>query len=227
MIYKNKIYSWKNMSLWDFLHEGNIPLGWTQFFLDNQDILHRISHIINQKKCDIIYPPINRVFRAFIPIKKIKVVIMGMDPYHNGSTEYDGSAVGLCFSVLPGNKINPSLRNIYKELERDGFNPVINGDLTHLVNQGCFLLNTALSVEKGCPDSHTHIWHNFTENVVKHIAKQTKQIVWILMGSKARVISEFIPDNHLILKTSHPSPFSCTRSSNNIPAFLGSGVMYC
>ena len=222
----DKKYSWSNMSLWDFLQEGNIPHGWEDFFVKNQDIILSISNKIEEKKSNpklIIYPPINKIFRAFIPIDKIRVLICGMDPYHNGTTENDGSAVGLCFSVLPGNSINPSLRNIYKELKRDNLPTIENGILTQWVDQGCFMLNMALTVEKGCPDSHTSIWYEFSEKVVKHISNHGKQIAWLLMGANARKIQHYVSPNHLVVLTSHPSPFSFMRSSGNIPAFLGSG----
>ena len=222
-------YSWKNMSLYDFLLEGNTPSSWKQFFLNNQDILFTISEKLEEEKHNnknlIIYPSIHKTFRSFIPIEKIKVVVLGQDPYHSGTTEFDGSAVGYCFSVLPGNSINPSLKNIYKELRQEGYTVKEDGILTHWAKQGCFLLNTALTVEKGCPDSHTSIWYDFTENAVKYIEQNYKNIVWLLLGSKAHKYKNFIDENnHHIICTSHPSPFSFMRSSGNIPAFLGSNI---
>jgi len=119
----DKKYSWKDMSLLQFLQEGNIPKKWEKFFEreDIQKIIYTISQELDKvRKTKIIYPSIQQVFRALylLPIDKIKAVIVGQDCYHNGSTEYDGSAVGLCFSVKPGNKINPSLRSIYTELKQ-------------------------------------------------------------------------------------------------------------
>lgn len=230
--FSENTYSWNEMSLWDFLNEGNIPSGWKDFFIQNQDILYTISEKLEEeKKLNsklIIYPPVNQVFRSFIPLEKIKVVILGQDPYHSGTTEFDGSAVGYCFSVLPGNRINPSLRNIYKELKNEDYDVKEDGDLSHWVDQGCFMLNTALTVEKGCADSHTAFWYDFTEKVIKYIVDNCTNVVWLLMGSKAYKFGVLIPkegeSRHSVFCTSHPSPLSATRSTNWIPAFIGSFV---
>ena len=213
-----KHYSWQDITLWDFIEEGNSPKSWLQFFIDNQDILYSVSKKLQEEGGDCIYPSINHVFRAFIPLDKIRVVILGQDPYHNGS------AVGYCFSVLPGNSINPSLKNIYKELKSEGYDVKEDGILTHWADQGCFMLNTALTVQKGCPDSHTSIWYDFTEKAIKYVADNCKNIIWLLMGSKAHSFKCFVPKEHLTICTSHPSPFSAHRHSNDIPAFLSSGA---
>ena len=216
-------YDWKNLTLWDFLQQGNYPTFWNDFFTreDVQQEIQLISQAIDKeaKTGVTIYPPINQVFRAFysVPVDKIRLVMLGMDPYHNGS------AVGLCFSVLSGNAINPSLRNIYKELKNNGFNPKENGDLTHLPKQGVFLLNTALTVEKGCPDSHTHLWYNFSEKVIKYVASQVPTALWLLMGSKALEFVEYLNKEH-VMGTSHPMPLSAYRELRGYPAFIGSGV---
>jgi len=216
------------MSLFDFLTEGNVPKGWYDFFIEHQDILWNISQALEKEKNDskslIIYPPPHRVFRAFIHPSKIRVVVMGMDPYHSGKDEYDGSAVGYCFSVLPGNSINPSLRNIYKELKRECFEVEEDGVITHWADQGCFLINTALTVEKGRADSHTSFWYDFTESAVKYVAEHCENVVWLLMGSKAQKFQQFIPMSHLTICTSHPSPFSAHKGYRDVPAFLGSGA---
>jgi uracil-DNA glycosylase len=214
-------YSWDNMTLWQYLEEGHIPKYWLQFFVDHQEELYIISKNLEKEKPARIYPSINQVFRSFIPLEKIKVVVLGQDPYHNGS------AVGYCFSVLQGNSINPSLRNIYNELNRDKFKVTENGDLTHWVSQGCFMLNTALTVEKGCADSHTEFWYNFTESVINYVADNTANVVWLLMGAKAHKFEDIVHNSgkiHHIFKTSHPSPFSHSRSTSTIDAFSGSGI---
>ena len=219
LYFNNKHYLWKDMSLMDFLIEGNVPSKWKQFFEDNEKHLTDISEKLGKESPDSIYPPINQVFRSFIPLDKIRVVILGQDPYHNGS------AVGYCFSVLPGNRINPSLKNIYKELKQSGHDDIKeDGILNHWVDQGCFMLNTALTVEKACPDTHTEMWMEFTENAIKHVSVNCKDVVWLLMGSKAQNFSDLIPNDHCILSTSHPSPFSAHRKTKTSPCFLGSGV---
>lgn len=220
----DKPYSWNEMSLWQFLEEGNIPSGWKEFFINNQNILHQISENLEEKKENaelVIYPPINQVFRSFIPLEKIKVVIIGQDPYHNGS------AIGYCFSVLPGNNINPSLRNIYKQLKNEEYEVKEDGVLTHWVDQGCFMLNTALTVEKANPDSHTKFWYDFTESVIRYVAENKQDVAWLLMGAKAHKFSSIIiqtKNNHKTFGTSHPSPFSAHKGNNLIPAFFGSHV---
>jgi len=186
--------------------------------MDNQDKLYSISNQLEKERPERIYPYINQVFRAFIPLEKIKVVVLGQDPYHNGS------AVGYCFSVLPWNKVNPSLRNMYKELRGEGYEIKEDGILTQWVDQGCFMINTALTVEKGCPDTHTSFWYDFTESAIKYVADNCKNVVWLLMGAKAHKFKKFIPKEQLSICTSHPSPFSAHRSSATVPSFLGSNA---
>jgi uracil-DNA glycosylase len=215
-------YDWKTLTLWDYILEGNYPRSWINFFHDDgvQKELVKISEEL-QKEVDegvTIYPPINQVFRAFCctPLHKTKVVILGMDPYHN-----PGAAVGLCFSVRPGNKINPSLRNIYRELKSEGYSPTEDGVLTHWADQGCLMLNTALTVAKGEADSHTGIWYKFSEKVIKYIAYNYPSIVWLLMGSKALAFQPLLGDSKVVI-TSHPSPFSAYKGFREHPSFLGS-----
>lgn len=219
LTFVNDTYDWKNLSLIDFLKEGHIPIEWKNFFESNIENLNKISDFIDSKKTEnIIYPPIKNVFKAFISPDKIKVVILGQDPYHNGS------AVGYCFSVLSGNNINPSLRNIYKELKANGYNNIKeDGDISHWAKQGCFLLNTSLTVEKSIPDSHTNIWNDFTNNVIKYLANNYKNLVWLLMGSKAHYFQNLIDfKNNKVICTSHPSPFSAHRNTKKIQSFFGS-----
>ena len=105
------------------------------------------------------------------------------------------------------------------------YNSKTNGDLSNWARQVCLLLNSALTVRKGQPDSHTSVWKNFTENVVKYIELNTDNVCWVLMGSKSQYFSKFITkDKHKILTTSHPSPFSANKSSANIKSFIGSNV---
>ena len=216
LILHEEEWCWNTISLWQFIEEKNYPVAWCTLFEreDVLNILKEISKKIVSKKP--IYPPINRVFRTFtLPKEKIRVVILGMDPYHN-----PGSAVGLCFSVPKGGKINPSLRNIYSELEREGYTGEKNGDLSHWLEQGVFMLNTALTVEEGKPDSHTDAWYDFSIAVLREISGE--DVIWLLMGAKAIAFQDTI--RGIVIKTSHPSPFSAHRSSKGAPAFLGSGA---
>jgi len=228
IIFSNTEYSWKTSSLSQFLLEGNIPSGWKEFFSlnDVKNELQYISKTLERGNLEcgnlIIYPPINQVFRAFYltHLKDIKAVILGQDPYHNGS------AVGLCFSVKLGNKINPSLRNIYKELETEGFSPNCNGDLISWSEQGILLINVSLTVIKGEPNSHSHIWANFSELLINYISDNAKA-QWLLFGNNAHTFGKQISNGKvkgIIHKTTHPSPFSAYKSSKTAPAFFGSNV---
>ena len=124
----------------------------------------------------------------------VKVVILGQDPYHNGS------ATGLCFDVKLGNALNPSLQNIYKELESEGFSPVKDGNLESWTRQGVLLLNTALTVREGEPESHLELWSDFSDKVIKKLSEKDF-VVWIILGKKAADWKTSITNkNHIILE---------------------------
>ena len=159
-----------------------------------------------------IFPPKHLVFNAFeiLPMDKIKVVILGQDPYIN-----EGEAMGLSFSVPKGVKIPPSLRNIYKELNEDEkveFDIPDHGDLTGWAEQGVLLLNSALTVREGKSNSHAEHWKYITDNVIKHISKKMNGIIFLLWGNYARHKKNYIDlDRHYILESVHPSPLSAQR----------------
>lgn len=179
----------------DFYH-----LVKTKFMLMSDQLNYEIKNGIN------IYPQKENIFRIFKKItpNKIKVVILGQDPYHNGN------AVGFAFSVENA-KINPSVKNIYKELEKEGFYlPNKNGDLSHWVDQGVFLLNTALTVRESQAESHLNLWNEFTNILIKYLDELPGKFIFVLWGNNAQKYSNLIT-NHKILKSSHPSPFSCDR----------------
>ena len=157
-----------------------------------------------------IYPAPANIFNAFnlCPLDKVKVVIIGQDPYHE-----PGQAHGLCFSVLPPTKIPPSLVNIYKEIQNDlGHPSVTNGDLTSWAKQGVLLLNATLTVQAHLAASHAGKgWEQFTDAVIREVAKHDN-IVYMLWGAYAQKKAEFVnPDKNLILKSVHPSPLSASR----------------
>ena len=157
-----------------------------------------------------IYPAPANIFNAFnlCPLDKVKVVIIGQDPYHE-----PGQAHGLCFSVLPPTKIPPSLVNIYKEIQNDlGHPSVTNGDLTSWAKQGVLLLNATLTVQAHLAASHAGKgWEQFTDAVICEVAKRDN-IVYMLWGSYAQKKAEFVnSDKNLILKSVHPSPLSASR----------------
>ncbi|MFC1653503.1 uracil-DNA glycosylase [Patescibacteria group bacterium] len=155
------------------------------------------------------YPPAKFIFRAFnkTPFNKVKVVILGQDPYHGPN-----QANGLCFAVNRGIRLPPSLRNIYKELESDvGVKPKENGDLEHWANQGILLLNATLTVKARTAGSHQKKgWEELTNAAIKKLSEEREGLVFILWGAYAQKKGEVIDTskNHLIIKSSHPSPFS-------------------
>ncbi len=159
----------------------------------------------------VCYPPGSKLFRAFdeCPFNKLKVVIIGQDPYHG-----ENQANGLCFSVDNGVEKPPSLKNIFKELNTSFTkNERTNSDLSDWSNQGVLLLNSILSVRRKFPGSHRHIgWEEFTENIIKIISKEKMNLVFMLWGNYAKNKEKFIHDNnHLVLKSGHPSPLSANK----------------
>ena len=169
--------------------------------------------LLDLKKNKIIfYPKGNLIFNAFnlTPLNRVKVVILGQDPYHGPN-----QAHGLCFSVLPPVKPPPSLINIYKELESDIGKKIDyqNGNLEDWAKQGVFLLNTTLTVERSKPLSHQSFgWGNFTDKVINVINHNLENVVFILWGSFAQSKKILIDsDKHLILSAPHPSPLSAHR----------------
>lgn len=156
----------------------------------------------------IIYPPGSLIFNAFesTPLDKVKVVILGQDPYHG-----PGQAHGLCFSVPDGIPAPPSLVNIFKELRDDlGVQIPAHGNLSHWAQQGVFLLNASLTVRAGEPMSHAKIgWAPFTDAVIKTISARKKHVVFLLWGKFAQEKRILIDENkHLVLSAAHPSPLS-------------------
>lgn len=163
------------------------------------------------------YPPAPLIFNAFnlCPFDKVKVVIIGQDPYHGY-----GQAHGLCFSVNDGVQFPPSLVNIFKEIERDLQIPFPkSGNLTRWANQGVFLLNATLSVREGMAGSHQNKgWEEFTDRVIKEISDKKSNVVFMLWGSYAQRKGTVIDTRkHLVLKAVHPSPLSAYRG------FIGCG----
>ena len=159
----------------------------------------------------VCYPPGSKLFRAFdeCPFNKLKVVIIGQDPYHG-----ENQANGLCFSVDNGVEKPPSLKNIFKELNTSFTkNERTNSDLSDWSNQGVLLLNSILSVRRKFPGSHRHIgWEEFTENVIKIISREKVNLVFMLWGNYAKNKEKFIhKNNHLVLKSGHPSPLSANK----------------
>ena len=164
-----------------------------------------------------IFPPGPQIFAAFeaTPFDAVKVVILGQDPYHGA-----GQAHGLCFSVLPGVAVPPSLDNVFKEIGNDlGSARPDHGCLLPWARQGVLLLNSVLTVEQGCPGSHQRKgWEGFTDHVIETLASQREDLAFLLWGAYAQAKGKVIDARrHRVLRAPHPSPLSAHRG------FMGCG----
>ena len=172
----------------------------------------KLFETVNQEyRTHRVYPPADDIFNAFhlTPLKDVKVVILGQDPYHG-----DGQAEGLSFSVKPGVDIPPSLVNIYQELHDDlGCTIPSHGNLVKWAKQGVLLLNTVLTVRAHQANSHRGIgWEEFTDAAIMTLNSQDRPIVFILWGAPAQRKARMLTNpKHLILKAPHPSPLSAYR----------------
>ena len=199
----------------------NIEESWKQVLSDEFSSIYfarLVAFVKDAYAKGTVYPPGKYIFEAFnrTPFDKVKVVILGQDPYHEPR-----QAHGLCFSVQKGVQIPPSLVNIYKELEQEYGTPFMNrdGDLTHWADQGVLLLNATLTVAAGNAGSHQGKgWEMFTDAVVAKLAERREHLVFLLWGSYARRKGAFINrQRHLVLEAPHPSPLSAFRG------FIGCG----
>ena len=196
--------------------EVNIAPGWKKILNEEfeQPYFNDLVELLKNEKQSKqkIYPAGHHIFNAFnlTDFDKVKVVILGQDPYHG-----PGQAHGLSFSVTPPTLLPPSLKNIYKEIESDtGVKmPQKYGDLTSWALQGVLLLNATLTVRANEPNSHSGIgWQRFTDAVVRKLNDQKEQLVFILWGNFAKQKGEFIDQKkHLVLRAAHPSPFSADK----------------
>jgi uracil-DNA glycosylase len=174
--------------------------------------MQELAAFINGRESDgvLVFPLADDRFNAFTstPIDKVKVVILGQDPYHGA-----GQAHGLSFSVQPYEKIPPSLVNIYKEIEVElGLQIPMHGCLSSWAEQGVLLLNTVLTVEESSAGSHQGKgWEQFTDVAIDAINQQCDKVVFMLWGAHAQKKAALIADKHLVLQAPHPSPLSSYR----------------
>jgi uracil-DNA glycosylase len=198
-----------------------LEAGWKHALREEFDkpYMQELSEFLRQEKTagKEIYPPGALIFNALdsTPLDRVKVVIIGQDPYHG-----PGQAHGLCFSVQPGEATPPSLLNIYKELKRDlNIDIAAHGCLQHWAEQGVLLLNTSLTVERGNAGAHAGKgWQYFTDRVIEVVSEQRPHLVFLLWGKHAQSKERLIdPTKHLILRSPHPSPLSAHRG------FIGNG----
>ncbi|MCR5027379.1 MAG: uracil-DNA glycosylase [Methanobrevibacter sp.] len=188
--------------------------NWDNLLKDEfeKDYFKKINEFIDvEYKTKTIYPPYEEIYNAFklTPPENVKVVILGQDPYHE-----EGQAHGLAFSTPDGRPIPRSLKNIFKEISEEYDYPIPDsGCLENWARQGVFLLNTVLTVQEGNANSHSKCgWQIFTNKVIEILNLQNQPIVFLLWGKQAEKKKELITNpNHLVLITSHPSPFSARR----------------
>jgi len=195
--------------------EVNLDPSWKSVIKKefSQDYMKQLREFLmaEKKAGKCIFPKEDEYFNAmnFTPFDKVKVVILGQDPYHGPK-----QAHGLSFSVQPGVKIPPSLKNIYKEIEQDlGIQQPDHGCLETWAKQGVLLLNSVLTVTQGQAGAHQGKgWEMFTDNIIKKLSEQREKIVFMLWGSYAHKKGQVIDTKkHLVLKSPHPSPLSAYR----------------
>ena len=187
---------------------------WNDFFeiVNKKDYWQSLKSFWDKEYASkTIYPPRELIFNAFTltPLDKVKVVVIGQDPYHE-----KGQAMGLAFSVPNSCKMPPSLINIFKEIELEFDKPVMKlGDLTYLTKQGVFLINTILTVEEGKPMSHKiKEYSYFIKDLLGFLEKLDQPIVFMLWGGNAQKYEQFINNqNHLVIKRTHPSPLGANQ----------------
>jgi uracil-DNA glycosylase len=198
-----------------------LEAGWKQALQDEfeQPYMRQLSDFLRSEKAagKVVYPPGPLIFNALnsTPLDRVKVVIIGQDPYHGPD-----QAHGLCFSVQPGVPVPPSLVNIFKELKRDlNIDLPAHGCLQSWAEQGVLLLNTSLTVEQGNAGAHKDKgWQAFTDKVIEVVNQHCEHLVFLLWGAHAQGKEKLIDGTrHLILKSAHPSPLSAYRG------FLGNG----
>jgi uracil-DNA glycosylase len=192
----------------------NIELSWAEKLTGEFEKPY-FAELVNFVKSEYahhkVFPPGKLIFNAFehCPFNEVKVVILGQDPYHG-----PGQAHGLCFSVPDGVAFPPSLQNIFKEIKDDLGTPIPkSGNLERWARQGVFLLNATLTVQAHQAGSHQNKgWETFTDKVIRLLAEQRDNLVFMLWGTYAQQKGKFIdPNRHLVLQSVHPSPLSAHR----------------
>ena len=228
-----KIESWKKKYPNHDFKPMNLYVhsSWKKILHDEfkKEYFNKINSILEKcMKIDKeIFPYPDLVFNAFnlTPLYKVKVVVLGQDPYFR--PEYEDNqlvpqAMGLSFSVPIGVAVPSSLRNIYANMLKHGHMNKLpkHGNLTHWANQGVFMINAALTVQNGCPNAHAKQWKQFTNSIVKYLSDNLDNLVFVLWGSPALGKLELIDeDKHKVVISSHPSGLSCHKPLRTYPAF--------
>lgn len=201
------------------------PLGWIDVFSESWQAICDTSDRIEEERSTKgdFYPLKQNIFRVFelCPLNKVRVVILGQDPYHSNDHDGQPTAQGMSFSVRRGVNIPSSLKNIYKVLAKtvEGFKMPAHGDLSSWVYQGVFLFNTDLTVLPHKAKSHHNYWVSFTNKVIKSIVNANPNVIFLLWGREAQKKKEIIGERGTILETSHPSGFSARYGFNESDHF--------
>lgn len=203
----------QNGDAWHLDTDTMLPAGWDTLQSDTNQAYFKelLTFLHDQGRTETILPPAEHIFAALeaTPLEQVKVLVVGQDPYHN-----IGQAHGLCFSVLPGVKLPPSLKNIYKELQADlGYEPVDHGYLMSWARQGVLLLNTVLTVQAHQANSHRKRgWETFTDTIIRKVSAKEQPVVFVLWGNPAQKKKSLIDgERHVIIESPHPSPLSAHR----------------
>lgn len=191
-----------------------LDASWKQVLSDELNkpyFAELVSFIKEEYRQNTVFPPGPWIFRALdlCPFEAVEVVIIGQDPYHT-----PGAANGLSFSINTGRKLQPSLKNIFKELENDlGLPQTEDGDLTRWANQGVLMLNAILTVRAGEAGSHQGKgWEQFTDAIIRAVNDHKQHVVFILWGKYAQEKGQIIDHSkHLVIKSAHPSPYSASN----------------
>jgi len=222
-IFSNSILeSW---TLFDILNK-ECPPSWLNVFKTSYKQFCILNGVIKMTENDkkVLCPAKNNIFRAFelCPLSKVKVVIIGQDPYHTVNSDIP-IANGLSFSVNKGTKIPPSLANIYLELERsiDGFKIPDHGDLTSWALQGVLMMNVALTTYESNPNAHHKYWNGFAINTIHALNKLKTGCIYVLWGGPSRKLLKHINNHNLVLESRHPSPMSVNKEYNAKDKFTG------
>ncbi len=199
-----------------------IPTDWREYLASEfeKPYFVELDHFITEEYASRqIFPPKEQIFSAlkFTPIDRVRVVIIGQDPYHD-----DGQANGLCFSVADGVPHPPSLRNIFKEVSQQMEQPIPkSGNLEHWAQQGVLMINAVLTVRAHEAASHANRgWELFTDAIVEAVAKHHTQVVYMLWGNYAKKKGAKLDDEHnFVLRAAHPSPLSVRHRAKDVAQF--------